>query len=110
MRRYIAVLAACAAALFVAAEDRSAEETKAIDAVVQLGGKITVDEDAPGKPVVGVSLKRCRITAADLACLEELPKLRELDLTLTDVTDAGLEHLNGLTNLQTLDLYGCGKV
>ena len=43
------------------------------------------------------------VTDAGLAYLNELTILHTLDLSLTDVSDAGLAHLKGLTNLQ--DLY-----
>ena len=39
-----------------------------------------------------------------LACLKQLPDLRELHLEDTRISDAGLEHLKGLTNLQYLYL------
>ena len=39
-----------------------------------------------------------------MTCLKCLPQLQELHLSHTEVTDAGLEHLKGLRQLQTLDL------
>lgn len=41
---------------------------------------------------------------ADLIHLKELKKLRELDLSATNITDAGLEHLKGLRGLRSLRL------
>ncbi|TET22104.1 MAG: hypothetical protein E3J71_07280, partial [Candidatus Stahlbacteria bacterium] len=44
------------------------------------------------------------IDDADLKHLAGLTNLRVLDLGATDITDAGLGHLSGLTNLRVLDL------
>ena len=44
------------------------------------------------------------MTDAGLEHLKGLSQLQRLDLASTQVTDAGLEHLKGLTQLQTLDL------
>ncbi|MGH7137606.1 MAG: hypothetical protein ACREHD_17810, partial [Pirellulales bacterium] len=43
-------------------------------------------------------------TDDDLACLRMLPRLREVVLTSSAVTDAGLPHLHGLRDLETIDL------
>jgi hypothetical protein len=40
----------------------------------------------------------------DLACLRMLPRLREVILTSSAVSDAGLPHLYGLRELETVDL------
>ena len=34
-----------------------------------------------------------------------LNNLKDLNLTYTEVTDAGLEHLNGMKNLQSLNFF-----
>ena len=85
-------------------------------------GQITRDDNAPGKPITGVSIHRrfdneCRphdffafnyfaFHDSDLAAmrprLESLSELRELDLVGTEITDQGLRHLKGLTHLKTL--------
>jgi hypothetical protein len=69
MRRYIGalVLVVGAATLLVGAEDRSRDEQKALDAITKLGGKITLDENAPGKPVMGVDLRGAAANDTDLA-------------------------------------------
>ena len=52
-----------------------------------------------------LSLVNTQITDAGLQHLKGLTKLRELRL-YTQITDAGLEHLEGLTNLESLFLGG----
>ena len=81
-----------------------ADEAEAIKAVQKLGGKVTVDEKRPGKPVVAVNLTFTKVTDAGLKELADSRALQELDLHGTKVTDAGLKELAGLKTLQTLDL------
>ena len=45
-----------------------------------------------------------KVTDAGLVHLKGLAQLQSLDLMEHQVTDAGLEHLKGLTQLQSLDL------
>ena len=47
-----------------------------------------------------------QVTDAGLEHLKGLTRLQSLDLSGTQVTDAGLEHLKGLTQLQWLSLEG----
>ena len=54
--------------------------------------------------VLLVNLEGTKITDAGLVHLEPLTNLQELDLGSTEITDVGLVHLKGLTKLQTLDL------
>jgi len=49
-----------------------------------------------------VSLSNTQVTDAGLEHVKGLTKLWDLDLSNTQVTDAGLEHLKGLTNLVDL--------
>jgi hypothetical protein len=83
----------------------SAEE-KAIEAIEELGGKFSTDDEDEDDPVVSVSLRGTKATDADLAHLKSFPKLRSLDLSATQITDAGLAHLKKLNQLQTLTLTG----
>jgi hypothetical protein len=48
------------------------------------------------------------VTDDDMAQIEGLTALQELDIFGTDVTDAGLAHLKGLTSLQKLNLFKTG--
>ncbi len=84
---------------------RSDAEKKAITAIKKLGGKVTFAEKKPGKPVISVDLTATKVTDAGLVHLKGFTDLQPLHLSYTTVTDAGLVHLKGLTNLQTLRLY-----
>ena len=56
--------------------------------------------------IVGVGLTNAPITDAWLEHLEGMPQLQWLYLDDTGITDGGLKHLVGLTRLQELDLRG----
>ena len=68
--------------------------------------------DDPGGPddpvevlnVAEVDLGDTKITDAGLEHLRELPQLQSLNLSDTKITDAGLKHLQGLGNIRTLNL------
>jgi len=49
-------------------------------------------------------LVQTRVTDAEVEHLKRLPQLEELGLTGTQITDAGLGYLKGLTNLKVLFL------
>ena len=86
------------------ADQRSPEEKTAIADIKDLGGKVTIDEKSPGRPVIAVDLRLTKVTDEELEELKAFPHLQSLDLTGTKVTDAGLEQLRGVTEIQTLDL------
>ena len=86
-----------------AAEPKT-DEVKAIAEIEKLGGRVTRDEGSPGKPVIDVDLGNSQVTDAGLVHLKGLPQLQSLCLYGTQVTDAGLVHLKGLTRLQSLNL------
>src|SRR5262249_31639861 len=111
MLRYIEALVVIGAAVLLAVgEEGSVDEQKAIDALTKLGSKITRDENAPGKPVVGADLRGCVAHDSDLARLQACSELVTLNLGGTGVTDGGLKKLAALKALQMLDLTGCRKV
>lgn len=64
----------------------------------------TTDDDAPGKPIVGLSLGDDKITDRDVAEIRDLKTLKYLYLSAPNVTDAGLAHLAGLTALESLNV------
>jgi hypothetical protein len=79
-------------------------EQNAVDAVRRMGGKVTIDKDATGKPVVGVRLSGEVVADAQIARIKGLVRLQSLELVETAVTDKGLEHLEGFKQLRRLDL------
>lgn len=114
--------------------DPEAQVMQAIAAIRKLGGQVLVDPHAPGKPVVAISWGSAagvKLGDSDVALFKLFPKLQKLDLAgttmrndylvhlagLTElqelnlslnawVSDEGLKHLKGLTNLRLLRLYG----
>ena len=88
------------------ADSAKATAIAEIAEIKKLGGKITLDENTPGKPVCGVDLSRTQVTDAGLMHLEGFAALQALWLPATKITDARLEHLKGLTQLQRLSLRG----
>jgi len=82
----------------------NADQAKAIAEIKKLGGKFTVDEKSPGRPVISVDLHHTKLTDAGLEHLKGLRQLLILDLGGTKVTNAGLATIKGLTQLGALDL------
>ncbi len=75
--------------------------------VTKQGGKFTRDEDAVDKPIVAIDLTNCKITDVDLGSLRTATRLEKLNLAgCTEITDAGLPYLAGLTTLEEVDLRG----
>ena len=74
-----------------------------IAAIEKLGGKVTFESGGSGGRVIA-SFFDAEGTDAGLEHLEELTQLDWLILRNTKVTDAGLMHLKGLTGLEWLDL------
>ena len=86
-----------------AAEPVETQE-QAIAAIKKLGGKVTIDKKSPNKPVIKVDFRRTKVTDDGLVHLAGMTELRRLYLKNTRITDSGLEHLKGLTKLNQLDL------
>ncbi|MCE5229858.1 hypothetical protein LLG95_09710 [bacterium] len=103
---------------------REQAQKEAVAAVLALGGEVMYDfqrpnpnqpnvfdpNAVPGDPnafhrVVRVGLRDTRVTDADLALLDKLPDVENLDLTNTSVTGAGLIHVRGLKKLAYLGLW-----
>ena len=102
-------LAATAAftALLLAGCSRTASdesEQSAIAAIKELGGKFSQDATMPGQPVLTVNLSNTEVTNAGLAPVKDLKQLRTLFLDNTKIGDAGVAHLKGLKQLQVLSL------
>ena len=110
MTRRLPFLAGCLVLTAVPLLADEAED-KAVEADKELGGMVTRDEKAEGKPVVAVDLRGSLVlTDADLKELAPLKELRTLYLGGTEVTDACLKELAALKGLQELYLFGCREV
>jgi len=71
----------------------------AIRAIEGMGGIVKLDES---RRAIEVDLSETNVSDAGLEHLKGLTNLDKLVLSNTQVTDAGLKHLQGLTNLITL--------
>jgi internalin A len=91
MTRFLTVLAF---ASWLAAAER--------DPVADLGGAVTRDNS--GRPVA-IDLRSSWVTDADLAYLAKLPALAKLDVSLTRITDRGMQLLKGAPSIVDLNLY-----
>jgi len=94
-------------------------DRRAAEWVLSIGGQVDVIandkkvtanrlEDLPKEPffVASIGLNdNEKVTDDELRLLKDLKQLRELNLSLTPVTNAGMQHLAKLTNLSVLNLY-----
>jgi hypothetical protein len=97
-------------------------ESRAVDELKKAGAEVYFDEKVASKPVVRVDFEKLARTGllshnalGDDGLervrprLEALPELRHLRIGgSAGISDAGLRHLEGLTQLKTLELYGGG--
>ena len=72
-----------------------------VDAIKELGGAVKIDKNGA---VVNVDLTGTKVTNAGLEHLKGLTNLRVLGLLYTQTGDSGLVHLKHLTNLRLLTL------
>jgi hypothetical protein len=82
------------------------EQEKAVSEIKKLGGIANLDDKGPDAAVIGVILGGTKATDADLEHLKGLTRLQTISLNQTAVTDGGLAHLKGLTKLQAMFLTG----
>ena len=71
------------------------------DWIEDLGGAAVRDQSGD---VIGVDLRATWVTDTDLRKLAEFPKLTWLDLSLTRITDQGMQELEGLPGIVDLNL------
>ena len=87
MNRLVLAFLALGLSFVVVARDGTVqpntEQAEAIAAIEKSGGKVTVDEKAPDKPVIAVDFQHTHVTDAGLEPLRVLPKLQTLTLRLT---------------------------
>jgi hypothetical protein len=77
--------------------------------VAGTGGKIGYDETDPRKPIIALDLERSSMLDAGLRPVGKLKSLRTLNLLGADrLTDQGIKFLEGLPNLEHLDLGQIG--
>src|SRR5262245_8932972 len=84
-----------------------ADEKEAVAALKAMKLDILHEDSDPKKPVVQVGFNfKCTDAQLKTAAghLKQLPKLRRLDLSSTQITDAGLAHLKDLKSLEDLVL------
>ena len=88
----------------LANEATGPDETKAIDAILKLGGKLTTGD--PDGAVIEADLSRGKVhdVEAALIHLKGLTNLRALDLIQVHLTGACLKHLGELKGIRNLDL------
>src|ERR1700732_4312127 len=70
--------------------------------ITDLGG--TVTRNAQGQ-VTGISLRGTWVTDTDLRRLNRYPALSVLDLSLTHITDGGMQEIKNLRGITDLNLY-----
>jgi Leucine-rich repeat (LRR) protein len=91
----------------LAALSGCSQRGKATAALEQVGGQFEYDEADPDRPVTTLDLNGSPVTDELLAHLKHFPRLRRLGLPgAVFVTDRGLQHLEGLTELTSLNLNG----
>jgi hypothetical protein len=76
--------------------------------IARLGGKVSVEERAPGKPALRANLCYMRNVAQVLPRLRSLDNLVFVSLWGSPVTDADLVHLKDLPNLEVVCLWDTG--
>ena len=87
--------------LFVLALSLSAAAIDETGWIENAGGTFTVN--AAGQ-ITAINFRASWITDADLRRLAKLPALRALDLSLTRVTDQGMQELKNLSSVEELNL------
>lgn len=82
----------------------------ALDMIEKDRGSFEVDKEIQTKPVIAVSLRTA--STRTLQAMKSLPHLERLvistDGPVTDISEAALEHLSGLTGLKSLTIHSGG--
>ncbi len=84
------------------AADGDLKATTTTQWINDLGGSVT--RDTQGR-VIGVSLRGTWVNDSDLHNLNELLSLAKLDLSLTHITDQGMQEIKNLPGITDLSLY-----
>jgi len=96
-KRLLGTIIVCAVSLCAA--DAGHEDAQWIS---DLGGSVT--RDAQGH-VIGANLRGTWVSDGDLRRLNDLPNLSHLDLSLTHITDQGMQEIKGLRGITDFNLY-----
>ena len=85
------------------ADEENLDEFKAIEKIELLGGKIRRDDTLPGRPVVEVNFKENkRFSYRYLRLLTPFSELKTLNVSATQITDAGMLEIGRHTSLTSL--------
>jgi hypothetical protein len=102
LKRLAFLISMAMAAIFgisaLAAAPSEESSTRAIEA---LGGHV---DRGPDGTIIGVSLARTWASDDDVERLTQIKTIKRLDLSFTYVTDAGVQHLQDLPELEDLTL------
>ncbi len=104
LRIVIGLALVAAAATQSPAAENNAEQDAAIAAIKKMNGSVDIDPRRPGKPVIRVHLFEGKTAGIGLAPLAKLPELEWIGLHASDITEADLDYLKGLTKLNRLGL------
>ena len=97
-------LLAAACSWATAEEKKNPEQEEAVAAIKKMKGNVEYDMLRPGMPVTKVHLFGGKTVGIGLAPLAKLPEIEWIGLRLSDITEADLDHLKGLTKLRRLGL------
>ena len=87
---------------FAADVKRSAPKAEDTQWINDLGGAVT--RNAQGR-VAAVNLRGTWVSDSDLRRLNQFPDLSQLDLSLTHITDQGMQEVKDLRKITELNLY-----
>src|SRR4051794_11476226 len=76
-------------------------DERIVCSIEELGGIVTRDASAPGKPVIKVELGSGGMS--DVVLFQSLSELRELNIAFSGVTDEGLKNIKKLPKIQFLN-------
>src|SRR6516164_5858014 len=82
--------------------DEATRRAQALDALRQLGARMTFDLERPDRPLVSLQLAGPKVTDEVMPLLRQFLQLNTLYLTGTRVTDKGLEELRYHKNIRVL--------
>ncbi|MEN6407387.1 MAG: hypothetical protein ABFC77_13070 [Thermoguttaceae bacterium] len=91
---------------FLNAEEPPSLQEEAVAEIRLRGGKVTVDENDPIHPIIGVDMDDFHNVGAKLRFVDGFKQLKQLSLSHTDLTDADLNRICRFTQLEKLHIGG----